>query len=964
MTTLAEHIIVTGAKNRPPMLEKSMYESWESRICLFIKGKKHGRMMLDLIDNDPLALVATHQMTQSPYQTHQHLYQHTQFQPQVSSFQSLQYGSPYQSSQYGSHTQSSTPLSIAYPPNDFQSSVHHSVYNPSISIPQKGDDPFDAINHMISFLTTVVTSRYPPTNNQLGNSSNPRQQATINNGSVTVQPIQGRHTSLAVGTSRTYTSGANGNNSRKQRIVVLLVQAQENGKILHEEELAFLADPGIAKAQTTQNVITQNAAYQADDLDAYDSDYDEINSAKVALMANFSHYGFDDLAESNIVNQSETEITSDSNIIPYSQYYVEIDNLKQTLSEHLKEKESLKQTKPNAIMIRDTEETLMLTEESRSKMLLKQKDLMMSKKKVNNKPVDYAALNQLSQDFEIGFVAETDLPFEEVFWTAHYDYLKHTQEETVTLREIVEHERLLNLLNTSLDYAYNGTEFVNQTLRNNNEQVSISYETSLARSPQQNGVIERRNRTLIKATCTIVLDLSFLYVFGALYDPTNDSNNLGKFLQPKAIGIFIGYAPTKKALWIYNRCTRRIIKAIHVDFDELTDMDSEQSSSRPALREMTHATITPEVIALIAEVIAPEPTESTGSPSSTTIDPDAPSSSKSQTTPETQPPVIPHNIEEDNHDIQVSHMGNDPLFSMQVPEVAFDQSSSTNSIHTVVHPDHQISQHNSKWTKDHLLENITSQLTRPVSTRLQLHEQALFCYYDAFLTSVEPKTYKDSLTQSCWIKAMQEDLNEFKRLEVWELIPRPDKVMVITLKWIYKVKLDDLGGIIKNKARLVARGYHQQEGIDFEESFDHVARLKAIRIFLTYAAYKNMVFYQMDVNTAFLNGNLREKVYVSQLNGFVDPDNHNHVYKLKKALYGLKQVPRAWSKHIDISHNFIKEHVDNGVIELYFVNTEYQLADIFTKALGRERIEFLINQLGMRTFMPKTLKQLMDEVDE
>ncbi|GJT85666.1 retrovirus-related pol polyprotein from transposon TNT 1-94 [Tanacetum coccineum] len=141
---------------------------------------------------------------------------------------------------------------------------------------------------------------------------------------------------------------------------------------------------------------------------------------------------------------------------------------------------------------------------------------------------------------------------------------------------------------------------------------------------------------------------------------------------------------------------------------------------------------------------------------------------------------------------------------------------------------------------------------------------------------------------------MQEELNEFERLEVWELVPRPDKVMVITLKWIYKVKLDELGGILKNKAQLVTRGYRQEEGIDFEESFAPVERLEAIRIFLAFAAYMNMVVYQMDVKTAFLNGNLREEVYVSQPDGFMDPNNPNHVYKLKKALYGLKQAPRAW----------------------------------------------------------------------
>nr|GFA48812.1 retrovirus-related Pol polyprotein from transposon TNT 1-94 [Tanacetum cinerariifolium] len=171
----------------------------------------------------------------------------------------------------------------------------------------------------------------------------------------------------------------------------------------------------------------------------------------------------------------------------------------------------------------------------------------------------------------------------------------------------------------------------------------------------------------------------------------------------------------------------------------------------------------------------------------------------------------------------------------------------------------------------------------------------------------------DALTYSYWIEAMQEELNEFERLEVWELVPRSDKFMVITLKWIYKVKLDELGGILKNKARLVARGYLQDEGIDFEESFALVARLEVIRIFLTYAAHKNMVVYQMDVKTAFLNGNLQEEVYVSQPNRFVDPINPNHMYKLKKALYRLKQAPRAWYDMLSsfpISQDFSKGSMD------------------------------------------------------
>ncbi|GKB27852.1 hypothetical protein Tco_0867253 [Tanacetum coccineum] len=178
---------------------------------------------------------------------------------------------------------------------------------------QKGDDPIDAINHIMSFLTAIVTSRYPTTNNQQRNSSNPRQQDTINNGRVTLQPIQGRQTSLAAGTLRTYKPGANGNNSGKQRTVICYnCKREASGQVLHEEDLAFLADLGIPESKVTQTIITHNAAYQADDLDAYDSDCDELNNAKVALMANLSHYGSDALAEvhnhdnvnNNLTNQA------------------------------------------------------------------------------------------------------------------------------------------------------------------------------------------------------------------------------------------------------------------------------------------------------------------------------------------------------------------------------------------------------------------------------------------------------------------------------------------------------------------------------------------------------------------------------------------------------------------------------------------------------------------------------------
>ncbi|GKF67278.1 retrovirus-related pol polyprotein from transposon TNT 1-94 [Tanacetum coccineum] len=131
---------------------------------------------------------------------------------------------------------------------------------------------------------------------------------------------------------------------------------------------------------------------------------------------------------------------------------------------------------------------------------------------------------------------------------------------------------------------------------------------------------------------------------------------------------------------------------------------------------------------------------------------------------------------------------------------------------------------------------------------------------------------------------MQEEINEFEWLKVWELVPRPEKAIIISLKWIFKVKLDEYGDVLKNKARLVAKGYRQEEVIDFEESFAPFARIKAIRIFLAYVAHKNMVVFQMDVKTIFLNRILKKEVYVSQLEGFVNQDHPNHVFRLKKAL--------------------------------------------------------------------------------
>ncbi|GKE08713.1 retrovirus-related pol polyprotein from transposon TNT 1-94, partial [Tanacetum coccineum] len=198
---------------------------------------------------------------------------------------------------------------------------------------------------------------------------------------------------------------------------------------------------------------------------------------------------------------------------------------------------------------------------------------------------------------------------------------------------------------------------------------------------------------------------------------------------------------------------------------------------------------------------------STGTPSSTSVDQDAPSPSTSKTPQESPSQVIPPGTEEADHDIEVAHMDNKPYFGIPIPEPSSEESPSQVFIPTNVHSVNQPLEHISKWTKDHPIDNVIADPSRPVSTRHQLQTEALLCYFNAFLSSIEPKSYKEALTESCWIEAMQEELNEFECLEVWELVPHPDRVMIITLKWIYKVKLEELGGVLKNKARLVAKGY-------------------------------------------------------------------------------------------------------------------------------------------------------------
>jgi hypothetical protein len=192
--------------------------------------------------------------------------------------------------------------------------------------------------------------------------------------------------------------------------------------------------------------------------------------------------------------------------------------------------------------------------------------------------------------------------------------------------------------------------------------------------------------------------------------------------------------------------------------------------------------------------------------------------------------------------------------------------------------------------RDHPVNSILGDIHKGVATRSRV---AHFCEHYSFVSSIEPYRVEDALRDSDWVLEMQEELNNFTRNEVWHLVPRPNQNVVGT-KWVFCNKQDEHGVVTRNKARLVAKGYSQVEGLNFGETYAPVARLESIRILLSYATYHGFKLYQMYVKSAFLNGLIKEEVYVEQPPGFEDSEYPNHVYKLSRALYGLKQAPRAW----------------------------------------------------------------------
>nr|GEU47172.1 integrase, catalytic region, zinc finger, CCHC-type, peptidase aspartic, catalytic [Tanacetum cinerariifolium] len=583
MTSLADKAILSGADNRPSMLEKDMYDLWKSIMELYMLNKQHGRMILESVESGPLLwpTFEENRVTRSNKYSKLSATEAIQADCDVKATNIILRGLP---------PEIYALLSTHKVTKELWEIIQMLMQGTSLTkqereckLVQKGNDLIDAINHMMSFLTAVVTSQYPPINNQLRTSSNPHQQATINNGRRVIVCYnykgEGHMSKQCIKRKRK-------RDEAWFKDKALLVQAQANLQVLLEEELEFLVDPGIAETQSTQYVVTNNAAYQADDLDAYDSNCDEINSAKIALMANLSHYGSNNLAENlsfpalkddlilYVIEQLKTKVVNCTKInqdnkkvneiltAELERYKdqvrilkeqnnadkaskscaqsLEIDNLKHIISEHLKEKESLEQKTVNECercvtiktelqrdfikkecydnlvpregndhyeierenqvskcnvkeekIKRELEdiETINLKLDHRvtkivaenkhlkqtykklydsiksSRVRSKEQSLKDTLSKIKGKAMVDEAVPLHSIDPELLKIDVAPLaPKLRNNRTAHNDYLKHTQEETATLREIVENERLLNPLNTSLDYECKYTKRIQELL--------------------------------------------------------------------------------------------------------------------------------------------------------------------------------------------------------------------------------------------------------------------------------------------------------------------------------------------------------------------------------------------------------------------------------------------------------------------------------------------------------------------
>ncbi|KAI3693103.1 hypothetical protein L6452_32933 [Arctium lappa] len=551
----------------------------------------------------------------------------------------------------------------------------------------------------------------------------------------------------------------------------------------------------------------------------------------------------------------------------------------------------------------------------------------------------------------------------------------------------------------------NGTEFKNHDLNTFCEEKGIERQYSAPRTPQQNGVAERRNRTLIEAARSLLADsklpitfwaeavntacyvqnrvlvvkpknktpyellnnrkpfIGFFKPFGCPCTILNTKTHLGKFDSKVDDGFLVGYSSQSKAYRVFNTSSRTIEESENVkcnentpnpigsgpqwlfDIDSLTnslgfssDYHAGSGSGGSGDEQVQVQDIIPQ------SGIFPIPT----------IEPVDVCAKETMTEP--------IQSEEEGRD-EENQVHEEPEAADEIPSADLNDSNLDVGINE--EPSHQ-----TRTQKNHPPELVIGYISSPMITRNQSRLQELqdqqHTVLSCFLSQIEPKKVFEAMKDSSWIEAMQEELLQFKLQEVWDLVDLPKGHRAIGTKWIFRNKKDERGIVIRNKARLVAQGYTQEEGIDYEEVFAPVERVEAIRLFLAYASYMKFKVYQMDVKSAFLYGKIDEEVYVCQPPGLENPSYPDRVYKLKKALYGLHQAPRAWydtmstyllengfERGIIDKTLFIKRSKkDNLLVQIYvddiiFGSTKYQMCRDFEKLMHKS---FKMSSMGELTF--------------
>jgi hypothetical protein len=368
-------------------------------------------------------------------------------------------------------------------------------------------------------------------------------------------------------------------------------------------------------------------------------------------------------------------------------------------------------------------------------------------------------------------------------------------------------------------------------------------------------------------------NVSYFRVFGSKYFILIKRGRNSKF-APKAVECFLlGYDSNTRVYRVFNKSTGLVEVSCDIVFDETNgsqveqvDLDELDDEEAPCvvLRNMSIGDVCPKE--------SEEPTQAQDQQSSSI-----------QASPPTQDEEQAQEEEDEDQDDEppqeedIDQGGDDENKDKEDEQEIWDQRPPHPRVHQVIQ-------------RDHPVNSILGDIHKAVTIRSRV---AHFCEHYLFVSSIEPYRIEDALRDPDWVVAMPEELNNFTRNEVWHLVPRPNQNVVGT-KWVFRNKQDEHGVVTRNKARLVAKSYSQFKGLNFDETYAPVARLESIRILLAYATYHGFKLYQMDVKSVFLNGPIKEEVYVEQPPSFEDSEYTNHVYKLSKALYGLKQAPRSW----------------------------------------------------------------------